>query len=378
MARTAISPSLLARRIACPGSLRAEEHLPDEPSPYAEEGTRAHALGEMALREQLLGETPDYKAGNFDPEMFDAIAEYRRTVTQLLADYMPGGKPDWFAIEQEMDLEGLLMIPTAGGTPDFAAMGGNTLVVVDYKHGQGVDVAAEGNPQVMAYAWGALEMVEPVADVQDVVLCICQPRKKSAPDVWTTPAAELRRWADEVARPACEVALRRDGPQVPGSHCKFCKARHTCRARAAEAETAAFQAFGDRPGGDMLTADEVAQLLPRLPLIKDWAEGLLAFAASAALAGQKFPGYKLVAGRSYRVWTNEAAAAEQLRTAGLAEHEIYEKKFLGITAAEKLVGKKHPVFELTRKPQGKPTLVPESDKRPAWQPVALDAFDDAD
>ena len=117
-----------------------------------------------------------------------------------------------------------------------------------------------------------------------------------------------------------------------------------------------------------MTIDEVAALLEKAADIKQWLAALEDKVFVTLATGTPVPGWKLVAGRSNRRYTDEVKVAEALQKAGIADEDIFERKLLTITALEKLLGKK-PVAEildgLIEKPEGKPTLAPETDKRPA-------------
>lgn len=340
----------------CPGSIALTRDAVEEESPFAAEGTLCHELGELALRERILREKVEYPQGRFNGEMFAAIETYRRNVEKLIDEF----GDDYVAfIEQRVEFGPLIGVPDMFGTSDCILLWPSLGVVatIDLKYGKGVQVEAERNTQGMLYALGVVELVDGICEVERVIIVIDQPRREHY-SRWEISAADLLAWAEEI-KPIAQSAIDGTGPVRPGSWCDdgFCKVRHTCPARAREA-MAAFEENDSIPG--VLTPEQIAELLPILPRVKAWAEGLLSFAQENALMGQKYPGYKLVAGRSFRRWSEEERVAALLEADGV---DPWVKKLIGIGEAEKLVGKNHPVFELTVKPEGKPVLVPESDKR---------------
>lgn len=342
--------------LACTVALKMAEGLPDETSAFAAEGTTCHELGELSLRERLLKEKVVYPAGKFSAEMFEAVSTYRDNIEALIAEFGPD--PVVF-VEQRVEFGGLIGVPGAFGTSDCILLWPDTGVVatVDLKYGKGVRVEAKGNSQGMLYALGVMDLVQAFCDIERVIIVIDQPRLEHL-SRWEISAKDLLAWAEQIT-PLAQAAFAGTGTLNPGDHCDsgFCRARHTCPARAAEA-MAAFEENDSIPG--VMTPDQIAALLPKLPRIKAWAEGLLAFARDEAQRGQQYPGWKLVAGRSVRKWSDEEQVAKVLEAEGV---DPWNRKLIGITDAEKAVGKKHRVFELTVKAEGAPVLVPESDKR---------------
>lgn len=342
--------------INCPGSIALTRDVVEEESSFAAEGSLCHELGELALRERLLKERIQYPQGRFTPEMYNAIEAYRCHVENLIDEF----GSDYVAfVEQRVEYGPMIGVPGMFGTSDCILLwpGSGVVAAVDLKYGKGVEVHAEENTQGMLYALGVLELVQGICDIERVLICIDQPRRDHF-SRWEISTSDLLAWAESI-KPIAISALDGSGPVRPGAWCDegFCKVRHTCAARAKEA-MAAFEEHDAIPG--VLTPEQIAELLPILPRVKAWAEGLLAFAQENALLGQKYPGYKLVAGRSFRRWSEEERVAALLEAEGL---DPWVKKLIGIGEAEKLVGKNHPVFELTVKPEGKPVLVPESDRR---------------
>lgn len=239
-------------------------------------------------------------------------------------------------------------------------MADGTLHVVDLKYGLGVLVEAERNPQMMLYALGALHLFDALYDIGEVALTIFQPRRDNV-STWTISVAELNDWAEHTLKPAAELAAKGEGEFCAGVWCQFCKIAPTCRARA-EANLQLAQ-YEFAPPAE-LSSGEIADALARIPELTKWASDVQDYALSQALSGEHYAGFKLVAGRSIRKYTDEAAVAEVAEAAGYTD--IYKQQLLAITAMEKLMGKKafaQILGALVIKPEGKPTLVPSSDKR---------------
>lgn len=348
--------------ISCPASIRLEAAFPNETSVHAAAGTLCHELGELRLTQEFLGKTVIYERDKYDGEMFSAVQFYLDAVKLLIAEYGNGEEPVAM-LEVQLDLT--RWIPDGFGTADCVIVfpRQKLVIVADLKYGKGVLVEAAGNSQLRLYGAGVLDLLSLAYDVERIVTVVIQPRRNHV-DREELGGQELLDWMDTVVAPAVAATELADAPAVPGDHCHdgFCRARHTCAARAAEA-TAAFTANDKIPG--LLTPEEVAKLLPVVGRIANWAKGLADFAQEQAVKyGQEYPGYKLVEGRSYRVWSDENAVASVLvEEGGLKPDDIWTRKLIGITDAERLVGKDHPVFNLAVKPPGKPTLVPVSDKR---------------
>ena len=264
-------------------------------------------------------------------------------------------------IEQRLDFSHV--VPGGFGTGDCLIIAEPKLQIIDLKYGQGVLVEAAHNPQLMLYALGAIHAFGDLYDIETVAVTIYQPRRGNV-DTWETSVADLEAWTEAEVKPKAELAAAGGGEFCPGSWCQFCKIAATCRARA-EANLVLAQLEFAPPAE--LSDSEIAEVLARLPLLKSWASDVEAYAlAQAVNQGKHWDGFKLVAGRSIRKYTDETAVAEAAEAAGYAD--IYDKRLITLTAMEKLMGKKtfnEVLGDLVVKPVGKPTLVPDTDKRPA-------------
>ena len=275
-------------------------------------------------------------------------------------------------IEQRLDLSAYA--PESFGTADCIIAGDGTLHVIDFKYGTGVLVEAERNPQMMLYALGALRLFDSLYTINTVAMSIYQPRRENV-STWTLSVTELMTWAEDELRPRAKLAFDGEGDYCAGTWCVFCRAAVRCRTRAAEKMKLAQQEF---PLPPLLTDEEIAGVLYQLPDLVKWANEIMAYATGEAVShGKEWPGFKLVEGRSIRKYTSEEDVAQAAKDAGYTD--IYEHKIISITAMEKLMGKKKfqdILGRLVVKPPGKPTLVADTDKRPAISASAAEDFKD--
>ncbi|MBR3174300.1 MAG: DUF2800 domain-containing protein, partial [Oscillospiraceae bacterium] len=246
-----------------------------------------------------------------------------------------------------------------------------SLHIVDFKYGRGILVEAEGNPQMKLYALGALEIFDCLYDIQTISMTIYQPRRSNV-STCSLPRAELMDWAENVLIPTAELAFAGDGEYQCGEWCQFCKAKADCRERARMNMALARYEFRQPP---LLSDEEIEEILGQLDSLTDWAADIRAYALQAALNGKHWSGYKLVEGRSIRKYTDEQAVAAAVKEAGFDPYE--EPKLLGVTAMTTLLGRKQfndILGSLVTRSQGKPALVPETDKRPEMKSSAQNDF----
>lgn len=363
-----LSASNSYRWLHCPPSARLCESYVDKGSDYAAEGTDAHELCEYKLRKalELEAEDPTENLTWFNAEMDDCANGYAAYVLeQVEAAKQVCADPVVF-IEQRVDFS--RWVEDGFGTADALIIADGTLKICDYKHGLGVLVRAEENPQLMCYALGALELFDKIYDIDTVSMTIYQPRRDNV-STFEMLKDDLYRWADEVLKPAAELAFAGDGNFLCGEWCGFCKAKNDCRARAEANLALARYEFKLSP---LLTDEDIEDILVKVDELVSWASDIKEYALRQAISGKEWSGWKLVEGRSNRKYVNDAVVADVVEHAGF---DPYERKILGVTAMQKLLGKSRfdellsPYIE---KPQGKPTLVPESDKRPAMSTAAAD------
>lgn len=373
MAKHAVlSASSSERWINCPPSARLCEAYEDKGSDYAAEGTDAHTLCEYRLK-QALGiptEDPIENLSWYNEEMEECAAGYAAYVVELLETAKQTCSDPVVMIEQRVDFS--RWVQEGFGTADCILIADGVLNIVDYKHGKGVEVSAEGNTQLSLYSLGALEIFDGIYDIDRVCVHIFQPRKSNVVS-FMMDKADLYQWADTELTQKAQLAYEGQGSFSCGEWCRFCKAKAECRERA-EANLALARYEFQSPA--LLDDEEIADILGKVDALTAWASDVKEYALQQAISGKEWIGWKLVEGRSNRKYTSEAAVATTVEGAGF---DPYERKVLGVTAMQKMLGKTR--FEellapYIEKPQGKPTLVPESDKRPAMNTAKNDFMEE--
>ena len=367
-----LSASSSHRWMNCPPSARLCENYDDKGSDFAAEGTDAHALCEFRLQEALgiPAENPIENLTWYNEEMEDCAVSYASFVLEIVAKAKDICSDPVVLIEQHLDYS--KFVQEGFGTGDCIVIADGELHIIDYKHGRGVLVEADNNPQMKLYALGALEIFDGIYDIETVSMTIFQPRRGNV-STYSLSKADLYAWAEEVLKPIAELAYKGEGQYNCGEWCQFCKAKTDCRKRAeANMELAKYD-FMDPP---LLTDEEIEDVLCKVDNLVAWANDVKEFAFQAAMSGKVWNGWKLVEGRSVRKYVNDEAVAATVSEAG---YDPYEKKLLGLTEMQKRLGKSK--FEellgsLIHRPQGKPTLVPESDKRPAITTAIADFYED--
>lgn len=353
-----LSASSSARWIACPPSVKAGEKYPDVETEYAREGTDAHALCQYKL-EKALGlpaEDPTENLTFYNAQMEECADSYVQFVMEKYAKAKESCPDARVLVEEHLDFS--QYVPGGFGTGDCVIVADGTLYIIDYKYGQGVQVSAERNTQMMCYALGALEAYDGIYDVSVIDMVIYQPRLSSISE-YMISKEELLVWAENILAPAAQLALEGKGDFKAGEHCRFCRARADCRARAEYNLMLAKYDFRLPPE---LTDTEVAVILTRIDALVAWAEDVKKEATKKAMEGTVYPGFKVVEGRSVRKYTSEKDVAKAVIEMG---YNPYEKKLLGLTEMKKLLGKQFDevLGRFIYKPPGKPTLVPDSDRR---------------
>ena len=360
------SPSSAERLIHCPPSLvLGEECGPEDNSTeYTAEGTEAHTLCEYLLKSALGEKVKDPRPGlkYYSAEMEECANGYKDEVLSIYEQLRLSDPETLISVEQRVGFTEY--VKDAFGTSDCIMLGNGHMYVIDYKHGKGVPVSAEGedgkgNAQLKCYGLGAYLAFSPLYEIEEITLVVYQPRISNYSEYTLSPE-ELLKWAELELKPAAEQALRGEGEYACGSWCRFCKAKAVCRKRAEE--NLALAKYDFAPPAN-LEEDEINEILGKLEELKSWAEDIKEYAMQKALSGYVWADWKLVEGRSNRVFTDEEEAARVFEEAG---YDPYEKRLKSLTAMETAMGKKRfreVMGGLVMKPQGKPTLVARSDKR---------------
>lgn len=355
-----LSASSSHRWLNCPPSLRLSENYEDTVSEYALEGTDAHTLCEYRLSSALhrKAKNPIEDLSYYNEEMEECAENYVLYILEILETVKKACKDPLILIEQRLDYS--KYAKGGFGTGDCVIAADDTLYVIDYKHGKGVEVKAKENSQMMLYALGALGLFDGIYDIEKIKMVIFQPRKNNISTFEMSKDA-LYKWADTDLKEKAELAYKGKGEFKSGEWCRFCKARFNCRKRA-ETNLEALKYEFKEP--DTLEDDEIEDILGKIDELVSFAADIKDFALKRALQGKKWTAYKLVLGRSNRRYVDSEMVAKVVTENG---YEPYEKKLLGITAMEKMLGKtkfNEVLKGLVEKPDGKPTLVGKDDKRP--------------
>lgn len=367
-----LSASSSHRWLQCPPSALLCAKADDTTSEFAIQGTDAHSLCEYKLKTALGQETsdPTENLTYFNEEMADCADMYVQYVMEQLAAVKETCKDPLVLVEQRLDFS--RWVPQGFGTGDCVIVADGVLSITDMKFGCGLLVEAERNPQLMCYTLGALDLFDGIYDIEQVSMTIFQPRRENI-STYTIPKKELLSWADDTLKPTAELAAKGEGEFKAGEHCRFCKVKATCRKRAEyNLELARY----DFTMPATLEDEEIEAILSKADALVSWASDVKEYALQQAVSGKEWHDWKLVEGRSNRRYVNEHAVAETVERAGF---DPYEHKVLGITAMTKLLGKtkfEEMLSGFIEKPQGKPTLVPMSDKRPTIHTAANDFKED--
>jgi hypothetical protein len=381
-----LSASGAGRWLECTPSARLELQFPKKSSAYADEGTAAHELCELAARHQL-GEIKQKayesklaklaKGQYYNAEMLECAVDYGQYISETVKaarDLCPDA-----IVELEVkSLDFSEWAPEGFGTGDCIIVADDLLEIIDFKYGKGVRVEAEGNAQMRLYALGAIKLYGELYDIKRVRMSIIQPRINREPSTDEIDVTELLDWAENYVKPRAALAYDGEGEFNPSDEtCKFCRAKEQCKARADKN----LALFDDAPDSLLITLEEAGEILEKAADMRAWLTDLENLVMRSLFEGKPVDGWKLVEGRSNRKYVDEDKVAEAMKAAGYEEALLFERKLIGITAMEKAFGKKAigEVLEtLIYKPQGKPTLAAAKDKRPEFKPeeLVLDAFDE--
>jgi len=377
-AHALLSASGASRWLACPPSAKLEQNFENKSSEFAAEGTLAHELGELSLKLNLEEITKrkfnsEFKKIEahelFTKDMPDYVEVYVDTCMERLSEAKAKTPDALFKIEQRLDFSE--WVPEGFGTGDFLVIADGTIEVCDLKYGKGVPVSAVGNKQMRLYALGAIAEFGFLYDIEKVKMTIIQPQLDSISTDEIT-VEELIKWAEEFVKPRAQLAIKGEGEFCAGDHCKFCRAKATCRTRAEKNLELAKYDFQDPY---LLDNTEIADILAKADEFAKWAKDVQEYALEQAVQGEEYPGWKVVEGRSNRKWTDENKVGEILLGKGFLESIIYTKKLTGISNMEKALGKKelnNILGDYIEKPFGKPTLAPVTDKREVYNPAKAD------
>ena len=390
-----LSPSGAHRWMRCPGSIAAESGVEDKPTIYAAEGTAAHELASKCLElganaEAVIGDTMD--VDGFTITVTADMAHHVNDYCKLVREYAEGGQ---LLVERRVNFSEAIGVPDSTGTSDAIIIHADRLTIIDLKYGMGVKVDATENEQLQLYALGALHDYGMMGDFGEIVMVVHQPRLNHVSE-WSVPVAKLEEFAEKArlaatealayrasefssmigkntSGPALGEAIMRANGFVPGEkQCRFCKAKATCPALKAEISDTVGGIATPADFADLAVAhdDELAQAMARVELVEQWCKAIRAEVERRLLAGEDVPGFKLVEGRrGNRAWTDEGAVEKLFKSFRFKKEQMYDFKLISPTKAEKLLkqnpGRWEKVEALTSRAEGKPSVAPVTDRRPA-------------
>ena len=392
-----LSASSSKQWLHCPPSVRLQEGFPNESSVYAEEGTFAHEVCEYKVRKYLHERVKRPQSEEFYTEEIDQITDvYAEFVISIIEQMKRNGIEPLVLVEERVDYSHIA--PSGFGTADMLIIGKDEngkglLHICDFKTGQGVYVDADHNSQMMLYALGGLAAYGYIYEIEIVRMSIIQPRLDNI-STFECSREELEAWGESI-KPIAKLAFEGKGEQHPGDWCRFCRAKPVCRACADEALALCREEFLDLDAGafsegneteesdltapyhaetntpvfkqpGLIPLTELAAILPTLNRISSWIESVFAYVSAEAINhAVPVPGYKVVEGRSKRIFTDPKAVVDVAVQNGYTD--LYKQQLISLTEFEKMMGKKRFAELLggfVAKPPGKLALVPENDPRP--------------
>lgn len=361
-----LAPSASERWINCPISVHLSEGFPDSQSEYAAEGTHAHKLGELKLRNEFSDKKPAKatltrcrKNKLYSVEMEEMTDEYVERIREVYDGL------DMADLSTEIRLD---MTDIVGGdcfgTADCIVVAPGILHVFDFKYGRNVEVSAVENPQMRLYALGAFNLFDDIYGIDEISTHIIQPRMNNFSSE-TLTVDELQQWADATMKPAAHDAVVCGGQPHSGKWCQFCLAKPVCREYGKP-----FENVPSRELPPEISNAEVAERIAMLEGVDAYLKALKEYALKAVLSGNEIPGYKAVEGRSNRVWTDQESALKKAESLGYDHSKLYSEVPITLSQLERLMGEKKFTAELgafVDKPKGKPTLVKNSDTRESFK-----------
>lgn len=381
MSHALLSPSSAHRWLVCTPSARLESRVADKTSSYAEEGSTAHALAELKLKQLYKGMRKsefnrEYKhikgSEHYSESMEEYTDIYVAYIVDIYSSYEKEGKKPCVFVEQLGEIHEY--VPEGFGTSDCVIIADDELTIVDLKYGRGVLVTAEGNPQTRLYALAMYNLFGRIYDLKTVHMHIVQPRVADGISSATMSVKDLLHWAETEVKPKAQLAYKGEGERVATDEaCKFCKIKHECATRArrfADVIDEVKYLKSELEGKDTITPSDKALILKESEGLAEYLAEIKESALTDLLNGEDVEGYKAVEGRSLRTYKDKDEVIYELKTEGFSDDVIFDKSLKSITKLEKEIGKKKLASilgDLIIKPQGKPTIVPISDKRKPYE-----------
>lgn len=382
MAKHALfSPSAADGLMVCKGKLAVTADLPEQSSTYAQDGTCMHEFAAMCLErgtypKDYIGKISDDAPGvEFTEDMADVIKVYVNYVRDLVES--TGGK---LFVEVAVPLEHITGEVGAHGTSDAVILTDDEVIVVDLKTGRGVEVTAWGNKQLMMYASGAIEKYGIAYDFKRARLAISQPLISHQPSEYRIDIETLNEVIAEIGDTA-DVAFRMYRGEIPieltphEDACRFCKAK-PCAAQEKFVQEQIGMDFDEmllspKVEVALVSAEQLARSMACVDLIEGWCSAVRAKVEAELSHGRTVEGYKLVQGKKgNRQWRNAEEAETLLKKLKLKRDEMFDFKLISPTTAEKVFAERNPkqwekVQEIVAQSEGKLSVAPISDKRPA-------------
>ena len=356
-----LSASGSAKWLNCPASVKAEQAYPNTTSPFAQEGTLAHEVADLCLKNKVDAE--HYLGKEITGQVIEQeMVRYVQDYLDYVRSYETGNST--LFTEERVDFSNV--VPSGFGTMDSAVLDYNTGIchIFDLKYGKGVEVSAVENTQGQLYAIGLYNELAFMGDIKAFRIHIVQPRLYNFSH-WDITVDDLIKFSEYV-KDRANLALSPKAPYQAGEkQCQWCRAKADCKALAKFTEniiTSQFDNLDDVNNivDNKLTDKDKKLILDNKSLIESFLKSVESHVFERLKAGEKFQGYKLVEGRSIRKWKDDAETSLY----AIIGNEAYTQKLITITEAQKKLGKDM-VDQLAYKPQGKLTLAKESDKRKA-------------
>ena len=367
-----LSASSSKQWLNCPPSARLQEQFPNESSVYAEEGTFAHSICEYKVKKYLHERVTRPQSEEFYSEEIEQSTDiYYEFVVSIIEEMKRNGCEPLVLVEERVDYSHIA--PSGFGTADMVIIGHDEngrgiLHICDYKNGKGVFVDYNHNTQMMLYAIGALNAYGYIYPIEIVRMSIIQPRLENI-GTYEMTADELKEWGESI-KDTAKLAYEGKGEQKAGDWCRFCRAKPVCKACKDEALSLCREEFLDLDEGvfteesraspeeddmnapyepdtsvpvfkqpGLISINELAEILPTLNRISSWIESVFAFISSEAINhAVPIPGYKVVEGRSKRVFTDTKAVVDTAIQNGYTD--LYKQQLITLTEFEKMMGKK--------------------------------------
>ena len=371
-----LSASGSDRWLSCPRSSAFEAQFPEPPTTkFSEQGTFAHAVAEQALSVYLgleVKHLPQELLHYDSPDLRAHVNTYVSFAVNLIEEARLKDLSTAVLLERRVNFS--KWVPEGFGTCDLIVVTDGIAYVVDLKFGQGLRVDAQGNSQLRLYGVGTIEMFSHLYDFDQVITIIIQPRLGHISKE-SLSTKVLLAWAENEVAPKAKLAWAGEGEFVPGDHCRWCRGKAQCPARNESNLAIARHDFAEPAS---MSDFDIAEVLIKAQQLHAWVRDLEDFAYSQAIAGRKWPGFKLIETRSSRKFTDVTAAAQVLIDAGISNDDIFERNLRSLTGLEAKLGRNKfaQLFgDLVVKTPGKPTLVPVEDKRPEFHPLAAAAAD---